>query len=821
MTRIEYNGMTFSDADDQIVSGEIYNAVSLISDVIEIGTFKAEVRVSNDTDGVKLRNFKRNDKLVCFHNDRQLGIWYVENVERTSKYTYEISANNAVSLLDGSTHYGGIYTGQTAGEIIADICTIRNWVKPAMAEQKLYGWLPAASRRSNLAQVLFAIGAYTWVDETGLLRIDQLWDGVSNYIGEDSIMTGDKVKYASKITKVSVLEHQYVQGDEDVTLFEGTAANGDIITFREPAHSITASGVTILERGANYVKISSGSGIVTGKKYIHTTRDIRLSVSASDIESVKEVKNATLVSLTNSMAVAQRLAEYYKCCETVQHDAVFRNQAPGDVISFDHPFDGDVVGCIKSTGIEIGAQKIVVEDKIVSGFLPPQNTSIEYYDRRELIASNSNFTIPDGVKTIRVVLIGGGSGGSGGGNGTSGTAGGSASISRSQNGTSTGSKGSAGDGGAKGVAGSGGKIAVLDLEVTPGSVMNFSIGQGGSGGSAGGNAGSSGGATTLTVDGDVHSSNDGSVSAGGYVDTTTGEAFAVPGQDGVAGAKGGSAGDVNNAGSAGASVGQNAGGAGNSSAAIIDSGSVKGSWVYDRHSISYGSYDSVYSTSSFTGYSGYTTDSNGRLKYSGSKKTVGVVSGSVVTGTIYTDLYTDPSMDSNGYLQDLIVEITIESGDTSSRCWRKKRNVWSSIYYKRSTAQYTKAILPAGGGGAAKGVSGSSATSSCAGGNGAAASAPSAPTTYGAGGNGGNGGGGGGAGGAGYAQISGNDSSVGMSASQAGGSGGSGGSGSAGSKGANGCAILYFGEPHVLPHGAVMDKKGRFAIDKTGRLMVV
>ena len=139
-------------------------------------------------------------------------------------------------------------------------------------------------------------------------------------------MTGDKVKYASKITEVSVLEHQYTQGDEDVTLFDGTSQDGDIITFQEPTHSLTASGVTILDSGANYVKLSAGSGTVTGKKYIHTTRDIRLPVSESDVESVKEVKSATLVSLTNSVAVAQRLAAYYKCCETVQHKAVFHNQ---------------------------------------------------------------------------------------------------------------------------------------------------------------------------------------------------------------------------------------------------------------------------------------------------------------------------------------------------------------------------------------------------------------------------------------------------------------------------------------------------------------
>lgn len=551
MTKIEYNGMTFSDENDQIISGEIYDAVSLISDVIEVGTFKAEVRVSDDTEGQKLRAFKRNDQLLCFQNNRQLGVWYVENVERTSKYTYEISANNAVALLDGSKHYGGIYTGQTAGELIADICTIPHYVKPSMASQKLYGWLPVASRRSNLAQVLFAIGAYAWVDEVGLLRIGHLWDGVSNYIGEDSIKSGDKVKYASKITEVSVLEHTYAQGEEEVTLFDGTAASGDIITFNEPAHSLTASGVTILESGANYIKISAGTGTVTGKKYIHTTRDVRLHVSDSDVDNAKEVKTATLVSLTNSMAVAQRLAAYYKCCETVQHDSIFHNQAPGAVISFDHPFDGDVVGCIKSSGIEIGAQKIVSEEKIISGFLPPQPSNLEYYDARVVLTGEGDWDPPEGVENVRYVMFSGAQGGKAGLAG--GTSSGSKLHSYSQKSWITGEVtsqgrvtlwgGPGGKGGLGGPGGKGSKILQGTLAVKHGQPIHFNCGIGGHGAEYNVEAaveGEEGGATTfgaLTTD-------DGSYpSETGWLDIVTGDIFASSGLDGLPGGDGAGAPD--------------------------------------------------------------------------------------------------------------------------------------------------------------------------------------------------------------------------------------------------------------------------------------
>lgn len=746
MTKIEYNGMTFSDENDQIISGEIYDAVSLISDVIEVGTFKAEVRVSIDADGEKLRNFKRNDQLLCFHNNLQLGVWYVENVERTSKYTYEISANNAVALLDGSKHYGGIYTGQTAGELIADICTIPHYVKPSMASQKLYGWLPAASRRSNLAQVLFAIGAYAWVDEVGILRIGPLWDGVSNYIGEDSIKAGDKVKYASKITEVSVLEHTYAQGEEEVTLFDGTAASGDIITFNEPAHSLTASGVTILESGANYVKISAGSGTVTGKKYIHTTRDVRLPVSESDVENVKEAKTATLVSLANSMAVAQRLAAYYKCCETVQHDSVFHNQAPGAVIGFDHPFDGDAVGCIKSTGIEIGAQKIISEEKIISGFLPPQPSNLEYYDARVVLTGEGDWDPPEGITKGTAVLIGGAQGGWSGHKGNPGESRGATYSTNSGSGIMS-SKG--GDGGEPGAPGKGGKVLVVDIDIQPGDTYHYCSGVGGPGGVHSAIESVEGSYGTPSTFG-PYSSDDGASMDNGYLDVITGEMFAVSGGIGIKGGKGGGVKD----------------GAGASDSVINESG------------------ESV-------------TDENG----------VEWLPGAISQPPIPTS-----------------------SADATSR---------DGTYLGWVAAGAGDGL----GGGAAAGGNGSdgeagykrikvttgtewtynvSATGGTGGTGGNAAPPAKTPGNIGKGGRGGNGGGGGGGFGLSEVAVSPKSgSSIPNNVYLNQGTPGEGGDGSDGGQGGDGCILLFYRIPKEVKSGAVMDKTGRFVLDRTGRLMVV
>lgn len=336
VNKLVYGDLTFTD--DEIQDGEVYDAVALLSDALEIGTINVGLYIRDEETGAALTAFRRNEKLLYYYRDKLRGTYYIESIQRTGKYTYEISANNAVALLEQSNHLGGIYTGQTVDELVAEICTIPYIIQSKFAGIKLYGWLPVATRRANLAQVLFAIGAHAKTDQNGVLRIESLWDGVSNSIPPDRIFWGDKVTYESKVTEVSVLEHQYIKGTEEATLFEGVAEEGDIIQFEEPAYDLVASGFSVQSSGANYAVLSAGTGTLTGKKYVHMTRDLRVPVLEDDVDNVIEVKEATLVSLTNSAAVAQRLAGYYQYIEALDHEVVYGGERPGDVVAFEHPY---------------------------------------------------------------------------------------------------------------------------------------------------------------------------------------------------------------------------------------------------------------------------------------------------------------------------------------------------------------------------------------------------------------------------------------------------------------------------------------------------
>lgn len=817
--KIAYDGRTFTPTD--IESGGIHLAASLPSQKLEANTFSATV-MSDDT---TLTNFTRNAPLYYYHKDRLVCITYVQTVDRVGPNKYKFRGTSAIGRLIEQNHAGGIYTGQTAEEVIADICgSVPFEVKSALKGVKLYGWLPYASppqrsARDNLSQVLFAIGATVKTDLDGVLRIEGLWDGISGSAGRDRMYTGASTDYGGVVTRVIVTEHQYIPGAEEKQLFEGTAQAGDIITFDEPVHSLTATGFSILDSGANWARVSAGTGTLTGKAYIHNTRQVSRDVQRAAAPNVKTVENATLVSLVNSAAVAQRLADYYRCRERVDAAVVYGRETPGDRLAVYHPFDKTgVYACLESADITISGT-LKAQEKLLVGYVPPQAEKIEYFDHRELFVADAIFTVPDDVNSIRLVQIGGGDGGQSGANGTAGTSGGTARLT-GNSGSNYGNAGTSGKGGLSGAGGSGGKVNVVDLEVEPDDQLYISIGAGGESGAPGGN-------TTVYIyrQGslvETLSSSDGAASPLGYTDTVTGDVYATSGANGVAGADGGAAGSIDSAAQNGGTVDEYSGGAGRTAPGGIVTDTNTGPEVYQGYTQGL----PQVSTESFgvpvRGYPGYTIDGEGLIKKSGSLTTIGPVNGNIVEGTVYTTSGKD-----GGWLESdtAIYKYTATKySNTTTSYQLKTERTPIHRNYKRGKTTTTTGILPSGGGGAAFGQFGGNAGVTVAG-AGASATEPAVQTVPGGGGNGGHGGGGGGAGGGGAVELSKATSSdypdYSVTGKRAGAAGGNAGSGSPGGRGCNGCAILYFGEPHIINSGQLVTSDRKFFFDRLGRIFVV
>lgn len=534
MNQIIYSKWVFED--DDIRSAQIYRATSLIADSLEPNTLNATVRCSDSS----ILEFEQDTRLTYVHSTDLPAYFYIQDITRTGPDEYAISAMSAIGrLIHGEQHYGGIYTGQTVGQVIPEICgPVPCVVKTNLQDVQIYGWLPIASRRDNLAQILFAVGAWIRDDLDGVLHIERLWDGYTANITQAQIYQGPSMSYGAKVTQVVVTEHQYVQGGEEVTLFEGQSQQGDIITFSEPAYNLRASGFSILESNANYAKITAGNGTLIGSAYIHNTRQVSADVSQAAEPNVVTVSDATLVSLVNSSDVAQRLAQYYACLATFDGDILPGQQLDGNVVGIYDPFDRQMVqACLKSLDIKIsGTLKATVSALV--GFKPPQVDDSQTLDERIVLTGSGTYQIPAGTTLIRYVLISGAQGGHCGQKG--GDVGTSPSVSWSDptwgdqyRGCGLADGGVGGEGGAPGA---GARILEGTLDISDITSIPYSCGLGGLGAAydpddPDGSAGSDtelGAATTAGAQ----------APEDGYTDPITGEKYGGIGDQGIPGGKG-------------------------------------------------------------------------------------------------------------------------------------------------------------------------------------------------------------------------------------------------------------------------------------------
>lgn len=764
LNTVKYKGELL--AEDERIStdtpGVLGEYKELRADALEADTLDITVLSESGT----IRNFKKNDKVEYFRSGNRVGVYYLQSVTRVGPKLYTLSALSAVGLLIVRPHRGGIYTGQTVAEVVAEICgDIPVLVETVYRGIKLYGWLPIASARDSLVQVLFAIGAWLHTDENGTLRVQKLWNGTASIIGPGIVHAANiQVKYLDPVSAVAVTEHQYIAGTEDVTLFEGTAQQGDVIEFDEPAHTLTAEGFTVLESGANYAVLSAGTGKLTGKSYVHNRRVVTRTVTEGAAENVEEITDATLVSLVNSSAVAQRMAAYYACREQLTVDINPAAEHAGHVVSLWNEWDKQqTLACIASRETKISGL-LKSRTSALVGFLPPQPESSEYFDERVLLTGSGTWTVPEGVTTYTKVLIGGGQGGKRGGKGEDGkqrTASWSEGMYTRYNWSGY-LPGAISKGGVGGEGGVGGKVLVETVnDATPGESIAYSCGAAGAGATTDGAEGENGTATTMGGS----SSDSGSSSNIGYTDPVTGEVFAAKGDTGIAGGDSGGCSDVsaypNPTVSGCLYVGQ---GIAEATDVMDEDGKVwkSGAWLL------YNNTQQIYGTGNSASYDGDL--SHGAVESSAS---CSGPSGAAVGAN---------GVDSS------------TSGMVANACREKSGSTVTGLYA-----------------GARSGYAVNGAN---------AATPPKKPGAYGKGGRGGHGGGAGGCGGY-SASGKTTTSSVTQSTGYGTGGVGTGGLGSDGGEAGDGCIIIYYRKKKELQSGPLVTSNNLGLLDSLGRRMIV
>ena len=391
----QYNSttqLTFADEgnfDGVLLEGSFYNETSLLEDELSIDTMKIRVRSINTS--YPLHNFIYGSQVTFYKNDALYGKYYLVSVERQTKNEYILNVQSSIGLLDDTMHYGGIYSGEYASAIIKDIIggKIAYTEHNIFSKIKVYGWLPVATRRENLKQLLFAVGGCV-KKKNGDVYFTTLTVDAPKAIPENKVFDTGKITYDSPASRIEVVEHQFskvdsapseevysgeIVGSSFVTPKGYSVSDAALVTWDKPYHSLTFSDCTLLnnEMGVNYAVVSSsGSATISGKPYIHSKMIVsRDKENYEGKEKVAKVENATLVTLANSNSVAEKVMAYYNSPCTLSGAIVMDGEKPLDNITMPNQFEEENTGMIKSIEGTLGKQITKGELELRIGYNPP------------------------------------------------------------------------------------------------------------------------------------------------------------------------------------------------------------------------------------------------------------------------------------------------------------------------------------------------------------------------------------------------------------------------------------------------------------------
>ena len=384
--------LTFADEgnfDGVLLEGSFYNETSLLEDELSIDTMKIRVRSINTS--YPLHNFIYGSQVTFYKDDALYGKYYLVSVERQTKNEYILNVQSSIGLLDDTMHYGGIYSGEYASAIIKDIIgeKIAYTEHNIFSKIKVYGWLPVATRRENLKQLLFAVGGCV-KKKNGDVYFTTLTVDAPKAIPENKVFDTGKITYDSPASRIEVVEHQFskvdsapseevysgeIIGSSFVTPKGYSVSDAALVTWDKPYHSLTFSDCTLLnnEMGVNYAVVSaSGSATISGKPYIHSKMIVsRDKENYEGKEKVAKVENATLVTLANSNSVADKVMAYYDSPCTLSGAIVMDGEKPLDNITMPNQFEEENTGMIKSIEGTLGKQITRGELELRIGYNPP------------------------------------------------------------------------------------------------------------------------------------------------------------------------------------------------------------------------------------------------------------------------------------------------------------------------------------------------------------------------------------------------------------------------------------------------------------------
>lgn len=382
LTEIKYGAVKVFD-EDSIISADILEEVDVTGAELSINTLEFTVYTSDfqllDPAGIYAA-LQQKQAIAVTQKDEEgvetsFGTFFLEEPYSEDDDTTTMQCVDFLGVIDKTDFLGGIYFAKNAGDLLTEIMASAEVeedeyeVAPEIAAKSITGWIPICTHREALQQLAFAVGAVVDCSRGKTIRIYEPETAVSGTITHDEKFLGHKVSLKALVTGIEVTTHKYVTSADSSNAFEGTLSAGThLVTFSEPYSSLSVSGATITESGANFAEVTvqtAGTVMITGKRYEDSTGIIgvyatELPANAKpNILSVDSV--ATLINADNAPEIASRLYDYCQNRYIDEGETVLGRQKAGQVWKMNSLNGRDLSGYINSLELDLMKETAAVK----------------------------------------------------------------------------------------------------------------------------------------------------------------------------------------------------------------------------------------------------------------------------------------------------------------------------------------------------------------------------------------------------------------------------------------------------------------------------
>jgi hypothetical protein len=312
LTQLDFGQIKLFTGRD-IINANVLEEVDPISSELRINTLNftlyskdAEFSILNPQ-GIFSRLQQRQPLKVYEYLDgvkKNIGTYYLDEWENEDEYNINMTGIDLVGVIDGTDFAGGTYNEVAAGDIIEEIMTSADAeyeLDSNLASKVLSGIISACTHREALQQVVFAIGGIVDCSRSNKIKIYPMPTVISSHIGKDRKFQGHKMKLKPLVTGVEVTAHNYVDGVDYPQVF-----------------------------GVYNTNLAPG-----------------------DKENILKVEEATLVSNSNALEVAQRIYDYYQMRHQDDGEILLQNEECGQLVTIDSLHDEKIQGIIEKLDINL------------------------------------------------------------------------------------------------------------------------------------------------------------------------------------------------------------------------------------------------------------------------------------------------------------------------------------------------------------------------------------------------------------------------------------------------------------------------------------